>query len=300
MDLFDSHGIPAIPYKGPALAVSVYQNLALRQFSDLDILVHTWDFYFSARDLLAAHGWRRISDHGWETGFMDATARVSLDLHQGITDSGMPFGLGFERLWRRRASCSLAGADIPTLAPSDGLIILCVQLAKDVGTNRVQLAKLCDVAELVRNCVSLDWDRTIDEARRLGCLYILFLGLRAANEILDVTLPHKVLREIHAVPKLASLVTHIKECLSYGAAGRYSRPELFMRPRFHLDVRERLRDRLDPKYLYAITPNLFDYRFVRLPRSLFFLYHLVRTIRLFFKYGCELLRRLFVMPLVKR
>ncbi len=300
MDLFRSHAIPAIPYKGPALAVSVYQNLALRQFSDLDLLVHTWDFHFRAQDLLIAHGWRRTSDYGWECGFVDSSGRVALDLHQGITDSGMPFRLGFERLWRRRASCSLAGAVIPTLAPSDGLIVLCAQLAKDVGTNRVQLAKLCDIAELVRICVSLDWDRTIDEARRLGCFYILFLGLRAVHEILDVTLPDKVLRKIHGVPDLASVVTHIKECLSYGATGRYSRPELFTRSRFHMEVRERLRDRLDPKYLYAITPNLFDYRFVRLPRSLFFLYHLVRPIRLFLKYGRELLRRLVVMSLVKR
>ncbi|MGH9891867.1 MAG: nucleotidyltransferase domain-containing protein [bacterium] len=100
VDLFDSHRIPAIAYKGPALAVSVYQNLALRQFSDLDILVHPWDFYFSAQDLLIAHGWRRISDYGWECGFVDSGGRVSLDLHQGITDSGMPFRLGFERLWR--------------------------------------------------------------------------------------------------------------------------------------------------------------------------------------------------------
>ena len=32
-------GIAAIPYKGPVLAAAVYGNLALRTFSDLDILV---------------------------------------------------------------------------------------------------------------------------------------------------------------------------------------------------------------------------------------------------------------------
>lgn len=132
-----------IPYKGPALAVSVYQNLALRQFSDLDILVHTWDFHFTAQDLLIAHGWRRISDYGWETRFRDASGRVSLDLHQGITGSGMAFNLGFERACKRRTSISIAGAVIPAFAPSDGLIILCAQLAKDVGTNRIQLRSSC-------------------------------------------------------------------------------------------------------------------------------------------------------------
>lgn len=39
LNLFESHSIPAIPYKGPVLAVSAYGNLSLRQISDLDILV---------------------------------------------------------------------------------------------------------------------------------------------------------------------------------------------------------------------------------------------------------------------
>src|SRR5262245_10666576 len=38
LTLFEAHGIPAIPFKGPVLAASVYGNLSLRQFGDLDIL----------------------------------------------------------------------------------------------------------------------------------------------------------------------------------------------------------------------------------------------------------------------
>src|SRR5438309_495022 len=40
LSLFETHGIPAIPYKGPALAASAYGNLSLRQFCDLDVLLH--------------------------------------------------------------------------------------------------------------------------------------------------------------------------------------------------------------------------------------------------------------------
>jgi hypothetical protein len=43
LTLFKTNGISAIPYKGPVLAVAVYGNLALRQFGDLDILVHKRD-----------------------------------------------------------------------------------------------------------------------------------------------------------------------------------------------------------------------------------------------------------------
>ncbi len=297
MDLFERHAIPAIPYKGPALAHSAYQDLALRQFGDLDVWVHPWDFYFSAQDLLIANGWRRISDYGWETGFMDSAGRVALDLHQGITDSGMPFDPGFERLWKRRTSIALAGALIPAFAPADHLIVLCAQLAKDLGTKRVRLAKLCDIAEFLRAHAGLDWDRTLGEARRTGCLYILLFCLGAAHEVLGAGLPDRILRELRAVPKLAAVVTHIEECLSYGATGRYSHPELFSRSRLHDEIRERLRDRLDRRYAYAVTPNAFDFRFVRLPRALFFLYLVVRPIRLLLKHGRRLLRRMVGMPI---
>lgn len=40
LERLEGQGIQAIPFKGPVLAVSVYGNLALRPFSDLDILVH--------------------------------------------------------------------------------------------------------------------------------------------------------------------------------------------------------------------------------------------------------------------
>ncbi|MGH7231994.1 MAG: nucleotidyltransferase family protein, partial [Nitrospiraceae bacterium] len=57
MQMFERQGIAAVPYKGPVLAVSVYGNLALRQFRDLDIFVHKRDA-LKARDLLIERGYR--------------------------------------------------------------------------------------------------------------------------------------------------------------------------------------------------------------------------------------------------
>ena len=39
LDLLASHGIDAVPFKGPVLAALAYENVAMRQFSDLDLLV---------------------------------------------------------------------------------------------------------------------------------------------------------------------------------------------------------------------------------------------------------------------
>lgn len=61
LHLFEEHKIPAIPYKGPAIASSVYGDLALRQFSDLDILIKRQDV-LKAGDILVSFGYRPQSE----------------------------------------------------------------------------------------------------------------------------------------------------------------------------------------------------------------------------------------------
>ena len=39
MACLENHSVDAIPYKGPALAQAIYGDVAMRQFSDLDILI---------------------------------------------------------------------------------------------------------------------------------------------------------------------------------------------------------------------------------------------------------------------
>jgi hypothetical protein len=54
--LFAATGIEAIPYKGPALASFAYDNLALRRFVDLDVIVRKSDV-LKAREVLLNQGY---------------------------------------------------------------------------------------------------------------------------------------------------------------------------------------------------------------------------------------------------
>ena len=56
LDRFATEGIEAMPYKGPAIAISIYGRLALRQFSDLDILVRKRDVW-RCQQLLISRGY---------------------------------------------------------------------------------------------------------------------------------------------------------------------------------------------------------------------------------------------------
>src|SRR5271155_5863389 len=53
-EILQSHGIPSLPYKGPVLASLMYGDSALREFSDLDILIHHLDAAPACKVLLDA------------------------------------------------------------------------------------------------------------------------------------------------------------------------------------------------------------------------------------------------------
>ncbi len=57
LDIFKSHGITAIPYKGPVLAIQAYGNLAFREFGDLDIFIQKQDF-LKVKELLLDNGYK--------------------------------------------------------------------------------------------------------------------------------------------------------------------------------------------------------------------------------------------------
>lgn len=44
LELLSKNGIESIVLKGPVFAIQIYRDITLRQFSDLDILIHQTDF----------------------------------------------------------------------------------------------------------------------------------------------------------------------------------------------------------------------------------------------------------------
>jgi len=253
IDLLEAHHIPAIPYKGPALAFLAYGDVTLRQFGDLDILVHPHD-YLTTQNLLLAHGYRLAVDWGWECSLVDDSHRVCVDLHQGIMPEKFRFHLDFQSLQQRLEALPLAGGKIKTFYPEDMLLILCIQLVKDgLESNPLRLIKVCDIVELLRAYPELDWGRVLKEVRRLGCPRMLLASLSVAHKLLGASVPELPLRSVTS-PNLGDLTAHICHKIIYKVGYH----------RFNL----------------TLVPNERDRAFVALPESLSALYYLIRPIRL--------------------
>jgi putative nucleotidyltransferase-like protein len=288
--MFDAEGISAIPFKGPTLAASVYGNLALREFCDLDILIQEKDVK-DAKALMLSQGYVpqfRLTGSR-EAAFLRSQSEyvfwrtpdeVMVEIQWEITPRYFGFPLDIEELWKRAKTVSLAGKDIPILSPEDHLIILCVHGNKHLWE---RLGWICDVAELLRVHKELDWQGVMRQADALGCKRMLLIGLFLASELLGVELPLDVLRRLQAQPAVQKLGAQVRQHLFCETSDTRG---MLASSLFHLRSKERLNDRVRYCLRLALTTTVGDWDLLPgvLPHSLSFLYYPIRMVRLAGKY----------------
>ncbi|MBD2387131.1 nucleotidyltransferase domain-containing protein [Cylindrospermum sp. FACHB-282] len=291
LELFQEHEIPAIPFKGPVLAATAYGNLALRQFGDLDILVHEHDV-LKVKNLLVSRGYsswsvkeadeiRHLQTEG-EHLFNRKDCMVAVDLHWRLTRRHLCFPLDSQSLWERLEPLSLTGIVVPNLNFEDLLLFLCVH-----GTHHgwERLGWICDIAQLVTLYQESDWNSVLSKSRTLGSERILLLGLFLAHDLLGTALPSAISQRVLADPMVTSLAKQVREGLFCETVNSSS---ISGNSFFYIQARERIQDRVK-YFLLSTVPNARDWSFLQLPRSLSFLYYLIRPIRLVSKYGKRLL-----------
>ncbi|MBW4557541.1 MAG: nucleotidyltransferase family protein [Trichormus sp. ATA11-4-KO1] len=250
LNLFESHDLTVIPIKGAILAVSVYNNLALRQFTDIDILVRPQDAIV-ARDLLVAQGFQNTYNHTRDqevarlqspfckdNNYTHKHTGVNLDLHWQLLQKYLSFPIAHERLWERHGAISLAGKTVINLSPEDNLLFLCVHACRDRWN---KLSLISDVATLI--CVSseMNWDWVIEQAKLLGCWRRLLLGMLLAKNLLETEIPEIILQKIKAESGLKTITKQVEERLFIQT---YKPPTLWTRYFFDLSLRERLQDKV--------------------------------------------------------
>ncbi|MFP4099387.1 nucleotidyltransferase domain-containing protein [Coleofasciculus sp.] len=254
LNLFETHQIPAIPFKGSVLAASVYGNLALRQFVDIDILVREQDF-IKTEALLITQGYQLKLKYDWEQCFVDDNRQVEVDIHQGIAPSYFPFYLDFEGLWQRLQSVPLLETTVVSFSPEDLLLILCVQVAKDCWEKLGRLEKLikvCDIAQFIQAYPELNWQGVIETARKLGGLRMLYFGLILARDLVGATLPPEIELNVQADSVEVSLAAqvcrnffdNVNDSADIASRQDFNLSAMMQRFIFYIRIREKLSNKI--------------------------------------------------------
>jgi Uncharacterised nucleotidyltransferase len=274
-----ARGLEILPYKGPVLAESLYGNVALRQFTDLDLLVRAEDLP-RIKDALGDLGYetglrlaqaaeRDYLKSGYEYTFDGARGRNLLEIKWQVLPRFYSIGFDVSKFFERAAAVTIEGQKLNTLCDQDLMLVLCVHAAKHAWR---QISWLCDIVQLARSR-SLDWKALRVEAKRLGIERIVAVTFLLARELLGTELPEGMepdARTEALARRIVSLITAEEEF----------DPESLAYFRLIMELRERRRDRVAFWWRLLVTPGAGEWSAVRLPGPLFPLYRVVRVCRL--------------------
>ncbi len=289
LDLFEQRQIPALAYKGPALASLLYGNVALRDFCDLDILVPEREVP-RAKECLMTEGYRpeltltarQESAYLAEAAsydFLRSDRLCRVEIHWQAVARYCSVTFNPARLWNRRIEISMGGRQVFAPSAEDMLLWLSVHGAKHCWS---RIGWIADLAELIASHTGLDWDLILREAREARIERVLLLGLDLAHRLFQAPLPPAVTRLLDSHPEIARLEERV---YAQWADPSASEPGLFGRSRFFLRARERWSDRARYLFRFAFTPTPGDWMSVSLPDALFPLYGVLRWFRIAGKYA---------------
>jgi hypothetical protein len=308
---FECRQLRAIPYKGPVLAQSLYGNLALRSFSDLDFLISPGDFE-PVKQALAEIGYRPSADlsatverlwlrRGYERSFDGAAGSNLVELQWALLPHFYAVDLPVHDLLARTGCTVVGGCEMPSLSPEDSLLALCLHAAKHLWTRLIWLADIAETLSVggeagvparlnpsaslragsrdARSSTtrSIDYSLVFSRARELGIARILAVSFWLAKNVLRAEIPKFAEDTIAADPQVPVLGAEFADRLARGVGYDFESTKYF---RLIRKLRERRGDRW--RYLWRLisTPSAGDVAAVRLPEALFPLYRIVRVGRL--------------------
>jgi hypothetical protein len=295
LDVLGANHIPAIPIKGPLLAIGAFGSLAWREFEDLDILVRPRDIH-RAMNIMISLGFepeRELtraqeveflrSEHAFQYG-RDG-GQLVVELHWRLQDRYLSFPFDEHELWRTATAGNLFGKPVRCLSAENLLLFLCMHGAKHYWERLEWIACL---PAIIRAEHGIDWTAVREQARRMRALRILQLGILLAHDLDPSPYTEAPLKLLLVEPIAKELATQVWKGLGANELAG-SRRELY-RSHFYMTTRERLSDRLRAVWFASVRiphPNSSLWESLPLPAWLLFLYYFVKPMRLLRKYGLQ-------------
>jgi hypothetical protein len=286
VELLDAAAIPVISIKGPSLALLAYRNVALREFRDLDLLLPPLDV-IRACDLLSSNGYRLdfrsvgsrnndvLQSPYRQIRLLNDQNGTAIEVHWEVLHEKLPFSMPVSLLFDSACQECQDGISFLSLSREHLLIFLCAHGTKHCW---MSLHWLCDLACYVSQSPQIDWEKCIRQAELMNCGLVMTHSLLLAQQVLGLALPPVIERAIQrakaektAAAALRFLFQNVDEPGGYESL------------RYHSAFAEGWCDQLHLAHQRVFVPATPDWKAVRLPSALSFLYYLIRPFRLVVK-----------------
>jgi hypothetical protein len=280
-------------FKGPVLAMQLYGDVALREYSDIDIIVPPAEAD-RAEQVLAGRGYRNTQGdqafrraflrHQRQYAFVREDVDAAVDLHWDFSAELVPFPLHAAEIWSALKPVAIGGMEIPSLDGEDLVLLLAGHGTKEAWRS---VGWVCDFATLVERLPDLDWPRIHARARRNGSACSILLAAAMARELLAQSPPPFVNTALDRNPGIVALARDLAGRLRGAFPADIERANLE-----DLMLCDRLGDRILASTKIAMTPTPGDYQALPLPAALWPAYRLTRPVRL----AAGAVRRVFRLP----
>ena len=288
LDLLEANGIPAVPFKGPVLAATLYGGLELREFGDLDLLLPPADIV-RARSLLQERGYAPMfpltpaldrallaSPRQYHVALKH---QVMVELHWksdaefAVCDAGQP------EWWAQRPSASFESRPVRSLQDRELVLVLLLHGSKHLWE---QLNWVAEIAELLRQRPDVDWEWIFHTTELLRARCRVAVGLLLAQRWFDAELHSAVRQWLAGQEEAGELAEQIAGLwFARGAENpRNSFTRLFMNLNLQDSFGQRLRHVID----VVLRPGMAEWTAWPLPEALHFLFLPLRAFRLGAKY----------------
>lgn len=288
----EAEGIPALVLKGPAVAATLYDNLLLREYGDLDLLVSRSDAGRAVEALVSmgfrpwketAGGQSVLLPHvDYSRSFTRPGDDLDLDLHWDLARSFFRGRVEADALWEDTRSFDLHGKRLRCLSDELLLPALCVHGAKHGPFPWPRMKWVCDVAEFVRGAHEFDWEKLLIRAAALGSRRTTLFGLAVSRPLVEGELPAPVEAQLAHESQIDAVAGRVWEWLASETQVSLSFLE---RAAIDLTVIDSGPGRLSYALRRILTPTRKDWTARRLPRRLAFLYVPLRLARLIRTYA---------------
>lgn len=286
LSLLDENNISAVPFKGPVLSIQLYGDLALRSFSDIDVLIHR-KHLSNAVDLLAQLGFHpyfslngkqleKLSQTDNEYPLLNQKSGITLDLQWELSGGYFARPITLNDLNENLNTLECREWKMPVFSDEFLLFYLCVHGNQHTWK---QLDHACCVATLIQSKPNLDWEKVFSTAETYKAVRILQIGLFLIHELFNITPKESLSFHLKEDPRVIALTREISgKILSHSTNSSLPEGHRFMKYHFlsmdtpGLAIRYALR--------LFLFPTRFDWQLHPLPARISFLHYLIRPLRL--------------------
>jgi len=191
--------ITFISFKGPTLSQIAYGDITMRQYGDIDILVHKKDFQYIS-DILKDKGFQPLYpietfidnkvmfEMNNDCPFYDTKRKISIEVHWAFFRKlALPTYLF--KPWDNIQSTNINNFTLNTLNNETYLVYHIIHASKHIWE---RLEWIVDVDRFIRTNPTLNWDLMIMMAKRLGALKMFLLGIYLAKQYFHTPIPKHI------------------------------------------------------------------------------------------------------------